>query len=283
MSAHAATFDPRDLRPPRERGTPRAMALAIVMHALLFAALWFGVAWRSEEPATIEAELWSSLPQTAAPAPRPPVQPPPDPQPAPTPPKPEPAPRVEPPPAKEADIALERKREEARRQEERRKAEETRREQERQAQIERDKQAKAEQKKKEQEKKQAQERFDAELKKLAAMAGEATPAGKPGTGTAAQTSGPRGDATYAGRIAQRIRGNTVFDVPPDLAGNPAVQFRVDLDPAGYVLDVRKTASSGVPGFDAAVERAIRKSEPFPPDATGKPPRSLDIQHRPKDR
>lgn len=280
MNAPAATFDPRDLRPPRERGTPRAMALAILMHALLFAALWFGVAWRSEEPATIEAELWSGLPQVAAPAPPAPAQPRPDPQPVP--PRPTPVPRVEPPQAAEADIALERKRNEARRQaeetkrqEERRKAEEARREQEKQAQAER--------KQKELEKKQAQERFDAELRKLAALAGEAKPAGKPSTGTAAQTSGPRGDATYAGRIAQRIRGNTVFDVPPDLAGNPGVQFHVDLDPAGYLLNVRKTASSGVPGFDEAVERAIRKSEPFPPDATGKPPRSLDIQHRPKDR
>ena len=71
MSASAATFDPRDLRPPRERGTTRAMLLAIAMHALLVAGLWVGVAWRTEEPMTVQAELWSSIPQTAAPAPRP--------------------------------------------------------------------------------------------------------------------------------------------------------------------------------------------------------------------
>lgn len=275
MTATASAFDPRDLRPPRERGTGRALLMAIAMHGLLFVGLWIGVAWKSEEPATVEAELWSSIPQYAAPAPKPPPQPEPASVPKPAPPAPV---RTEPEVAK-PDIALERKRED-----ERRKAEEKKREQDRLDQLEKEKQAKlAEQKRRDQEKKRDEERFNRQVQQLAAMAGETAPAGAPASGSSARTSGPRGDSAYAGRIAQRIRGNTVFDVPADLVGNPAVQFRVDLDPAGYVLSVRKMASSGLPGFDEAVERAIRKSEPFPADASGRPPSSLDIQHRPKDR
>lgn len=260
MSAHAATFDPRDLRPPREQGTTRAMFMAVAMHALLVAGLWVGVAWRTEEPVTIEAELWSSIPQYAAPAPRPaPV-----PEPTPEPPRPAPAPRVEEPRVKAPDIALERKREQER------------------LKLEEQKKLKDEQKKKDLEKKKDEERFNRQVQQLAAMASETAPAGPPSTGTAAQTSGPKGDPSYASRVAQRIRGNTVYAIPPALSGNPQALFRVDLDPAGYVVNVHKLSSSGIPNFDDAVERAIRKSEPFPPDASGRPPRTLDIQQRPKD-
>ncbi len=274
MSA-TATFDPRDLRPPREQGTGRAMLLAFAMHALLVAGLWVGVAWRTEEPLTVEAELWSSIPQTAAPAPRPAPEP--ERVPTPEPPRPAPAPKVQDAPeAKAPDIALERKKED-----ERRKAEELKREQERQK-LEDEKKLKAEQQKKALDKKKEEERFNASLQRLTAMASETAPAGAPSSGSAAQTSGPKGDPSYAARVAQRIRGNTVFAIPPDLNGNPRVLFRVDLDPAGYVLNVHKLSGSGLVNFDDAVERAIRKSEPYPSDASGKPPRVLDVQQRPKD-
>ncbi|MFN8916087.1 MAG: TonB C-terminal domain-containing protein [Burkholderiales bacterium] len=38
----------------------------------------------------------------------------------------------------------------------------------------------------------------------------------------------------------------------------------------------------MPGFDEAVERAIRKSEPFPADSSGKVPRNFQFTHRLKD-
>lgn len=103
-------------------------------------------------------------------------------------------------------------------------------------------------------------------------------AGTPSTGTAAVTSGPKGDPTYAGRIAQLIRTNTTFTDPGD--GIPRAEFAVDLDPTGYVIGVRKTKSSGNANWDAAVERAIHKSEPFPADKSGRPPSSLLITHCP---
>jgi colicin import membrane protein len=49
-----------------------------------------------------------------------------------------------------------------------------------------------------------------------------------------------------------------------------------------VRGVTKHKSSGVPGFDEAVARAIQKSAPFPPDKTGSVPSGFTLVHRPKD-
>ena len=98
--------------PPRPPGRARAIALAVLAHAALIGALTWGVNWKSssDQPA-VEAELWSAVPQQAAPRA---VEPPPPPAPAPTPaPEPAPAPPPPPPPprpeqadTREADIAL---------------------------------------------------------------------------------------------------------------------------------------------------------------------------------
>lgn len=110
--------DRPEFAPPPQRGTPRAVLLALIAHALLIAALTWGVSWRREaENDAVEAELWSSTVQQAAPravAPPVPVPPPPTPTPAPPPPPPPPPPPQavrppEPTPAPKApDIALER-------------------------------------------------------------------------------------------------------------------------------------------------------------------------------
>ena len=43
------------------------LGLAILVHALLLGALGWGVSWRHQaEPLTVEAELWSAVPQQAA-------------------------------------------------------------------------------------------------------------------------------------------------------------------------------------------------------------------------
>jgi colicin import membrane protein len=57
--------DPFMPSPPKGRGP--ALALALLAHALLIAALAFGVHWRNSEPTTMPAELWSAVPQAAAP------------------------------------------------------------------------------------------------------------------------------------------------------------------------------------------------------------------------
>jgi len=105
------------LAPPRQGRWLGPVALALVAHGLLVAALTWGVGWKQDAPPVVfEAELWSRLPAQAAPrAEAPPAQPPPPtpppklkptpqpkPKPAPKPkpePKPEPVAKVEPRPA----------------------------------------------------------------------------------------------------------------------------------------------------------------------------------------
>lgn len=101
--------------PPPTPGLGRSVALALLAHAALVAALSFAVQWRQSapEPVTFAAELWASVPVEAAPpAPEPlPVESVVEPSPAPVPPQPAPPPpkAVTPEPPKLADIALEKK------------------------------------------------------------------------------------------------------------------------------------------------------------------------------
>jgi colicin import membrane protein len=115
-----STTERLEFGPPREAASPRSFALALIVHALLIAALTWGVSWKStDKAATFEAELWSGVPQQAAPRlvePLPPQPPAPAPEPTPAPPPRPPAPRPAPapappqvkvtPPAPDVDIAL---------------------------------------------------------------------------------------------------------------------------------------------------------------------------------
>ncbi len=61
-------LDRPEFAPPPQRGTPRAVVLALIAHALLIAALTWGVRWKSEgDDDAVEAELWSPTQQVAAP------------------------------------------------------------------------------------------------------------------------------------------------------------------------------------------------------------------------
>src|SRR5580698_3760068 len=73
-----------------EPGRFPAAALALLVHLVLFAVLYFGVQWHSSEPEAVTVELWDRPPAPApAPAPAPPEV---------TPEVTPPAPVVEPPP-----------------------------------------------------------------------------------------------------------------------------------------------------------------------------------------
>ena len=57
-----------EFAPPPAPGFMRALALAILAHGLLVAMLTLGVQWRRDAtPTAFEAELWSAVPQEAAP------------------------------------------------------------------------------------------------------------------------------------------------------------------------------------------------------------------------
>ena len=108
-------------------------------------------------------------------------------------------------------------------------------------------------------------------------------AGDGGAGDAEKSQGPRGDNSYARKVAGLIKSHTILP-QNDIAGNPAVEFLIELQPDGGLRSEPKmTKSSGIAAFDQAVKRAIEKSTPFPPDpSTGKVPASINITHRLKD-
>jgi len=66
---------------------------------------------------------------------------------------------------------------------------------------------------------------------------------------------------YQDMIRSKIRHNIVM--PPDVAPNAEVVFRVTLLPGGSVLDAVLLKSSGNPAYDEATERAVYKAQPLP--------------------
>ena len=296
MNTATLTRDPFMPSPPKGRGP--ALGLALVAHALLIAAIAFGVHWRRFEPTTMAAELWSSVPQAAAPRA---AEPPPTPQPevkraapAVRPPEPVAPPKAETPPPPDPQIAIERaKREEAKRvqaeQEEQARREQAKRDQaERQRasdelarkRAEADK-AKAEKEKADSEKEKAETARlaavrEAQLKRIQGLA-DATGSAND-TGTVAHSSGP--SASYAGRIMARIKPNIVFSDSID--GNPIATVEVTLAPDGTIIGKRLVKSSGAKSWDDAVLRAIERTEVLPRDVDGRVPPPFKIDFRPRD-
>lgn len=104
-----------EFAPPAPPGMGRAWGVAGAAHLALFLALGLATAWKTQ-PQTLqaEAELWSAVPQAAAPRLQEPPPPPPQPEPQREPPKPTKPPRPAPEPEpddslRDAQIALEKK------------------------------------------------------------------------------------------------------------------------------------------------------------------------------
>jgi len=278
---HAAADRP-EFEPPPQPGFVRALTLALFAHALLMMALTWGVRWnRESQDLAAEAELWSSLPQQAAPK-EVVTAPPPPPPPAPVvkeEPKPEPKP-------KEADIALEREKEKRREAEEDERKERARKKAAADKEEKRQQQEKlaAENRKKEEEKKR-KEKLDEQrvakqrqenLERMRGMAGGSS--NTPTPGAAAQSSGP--SANWAGRVRARVKPNIVFT--DDIAGNPKAEVEVQLAPDGTIVGKKLVRSSGHAGWDNAVLRALDKTEVLPRDTDGRVPSSVILEFRPKD-
>jgi colicin import membrane protein len=239
---------------PRTGRSGPALLLAILMHVLLGVFLFFGLNWQSHAPEVIQAEVWSALPQIAAPAqtappppvvveppkqvdvvppPPPPVQPeitikepvkkppekvaPPPPLPPPVQQKTEPKPVKVPPPPPAPKIAP----------------------------------------------------LSQDVTKLVPDL--------PSTGTAAQTSGPRGNPGYAAKIATIIRSHISTAGKP--SGNPTVVITIQLLPSGEVRDVQIKQGSGQPAFDSKVVDAVSLGAPYPKDTDGKVPPSMELYYK----
>ena len=278
------------LRPQKPGGMGRGAMIAVVVHALLIAALAFGVNWRASEPEGMTAELWSATPQAAAPRA---VEPPPAPPPAPAPEPPKP--RVEEPPKPDPQIAIEqeRKEREAKERAEREKHEREKAERERQArereERDRERQEKERVEKERQEKlkreEQARERRLAELtekqrqEQIERIRGLAGATGGPqSTGTAQRSAGP--SAGYAGRIRAAIQPNITLLNP--IVGNPDALVEVRAAPDGTILSRRLVKSSGNPTWDSAVLAAIDRTRVLPRDTDGRVPSPMELVFRPQD-
>ena len=298
-----------EFAPPPEPARARSFALAAVAHLLLFAALGLVTRWSTQEQAvTAEAELWSAVPQQAAPRLVEPEPEPPKPEP---PPEPKPAPRPAPEPEvqkQDAEIALKKQKEEEKKKLlEKEKAEKLRKDK-----LEKEKAEKAEKEKKlkeqklkeekaekerekerekkkheakQQKKEQAQAKADAaraealrkeNLKRMQGLAGAS--GGEHATGTALKSSGP--SASYAGRLVARIKPNITY--PGDVLGNPRAEVEVKVGADGTILSRRVVQSSGNRAWDDAVLRAIDKTEVLPRDTDGRVPPVIVLGFRPLD-
>jgi len=230
-----------------EKGSGPAFALSILAHAVLFIAIAFMVRWKSEPVGTVTAELWN-LPPAAAP--------PPAPVPPPRPAKIEsPAPEPEP---RKADIVLEQKKALPK--------------------PEAKKEIKPDPPKKIEDKAALTEKPpdpNAAVQRALAQAQKASVA----------ITGPSGGAlsdAYAARIVSCIRPHIIFNVPDSIpAQRHVADFEVMLLPTGeQATDPKLLKASGLVAYDQAVERAIRRCNPFPPPKEGTMPRSLRLSFDP---
>ena len=299
--------DRLDLAPQPDPGALRSFGLALLVHALLIGALTWGINWKHSDPdLSFEAELWSSVPQEAAPkliepAPAPPPPPPP-------PPPPEPVLKAPPPPpAPDVDIALEREKkrklelkkkeaELAKAKAEQEKLKELQAKKEKEQKLKEDlAKRKAEEAKKLEAKKaddKKQDAKDAEKKKLADAAAEklrqdnikralglaGATGGADAKGTALKASGP--SASYGGKVRARVKPNIIFT--EDIAGNPTAEVEVRTSPDGTILGQRLIKSSGNKAWDEAVIKAIIRTETMPKDVDGRVPTPMILEFRPKD-
>jgi TonB family protein len=89
-------------------------------------------------------------------------------------------------------------------------------------------------------------------------------------------------ANYAGRVRAAIRPNITYPDIDTVKGNPSAEFDVNLAPDGTIVGVKLRSSSGVPGWDEAAERAIRRTDKLPRGADGSVYSPMTIRLGPKD-
>ena len=277
--------------PQRDPGAMRAFSLALLAHLLLGLALTWGVNWTHSNPDIFfEAELWSSLPQEAAPKLVEALPPPPPPPP----PAAEPQVKAPPPaPPPDVDIALER--EKKRKLELRKKEVELLKAQKEQEKLKAELQAKKEKEQKAKEelaKRKAEEVKDAAKQKLADAAADKqrqenirriagladATGGADAKGTVQKASGP--SASYGGKVRAKVKPNIVFT--EDIAGNPTAEVEVRTALDGSIISQRLIKASGNKAWDEAVIKAIIRTETMPRDLDGRVPTPMILEFRPKD-
>lgn len=238
-----------NLSPPPERLGLGSMGVAFLAHSLLIAALTWGTQWRNQTTlTTASAELWAALPSesaaesASASLPAEPESPKAIAQ------TPEPAITTE--PEKRKAKAIEKKQPPK-------------------------KQPSASKQEALLERQREQARQD-QLNRLTGLAAASS-------GAALQNSAPSGpSASYAGRVVAKIRPNIIFNGADSLQGNPAAEVDIRIAPDGTILQpIKLTKSSGHKAWDAAVLRALEKTDTLPRDIDGRIPNSMTLILRPQ--
>jgi len=88
------------------------------------------------------------------------------------------------------------------------------------------------------------------------------------------------DAEYEALIQARIKAR--INYPDRAPGNPEAIVFVEQLPSGEVSAVKLLRSSGVPAWDAAVQRAIWSASPLPKRTDGTVARVLELGFRPRE-
>ncbi|MDO9454392.1 MAG: TonB C-terminal domain-containing protein [Stagnimonas sp.] len=251
-------FDPPFLRPDNHTGKYLSLGLTVLVHVLLAVILFYGVRWQTKRTDVIEVEL-----VRAAVSPAPTFQPAPKIQPEPA-----PKPVTETPPAlppKKPDIAIKEKVKEAPKP---KPQPEPKPVVEPKPDTPPRKTSFLDQLQKEADQLLQRKKIDA-----------ATEALDKEKATREAASRNTAMADYLSRIRGKIRGNIVL--PPDVKGNPEAVFDVTQLPSGEIVTARLRRSSGNAALDAAIERAILKSNPLPkPEKNDLFSRTLELSFRP---
>jgi len=310
-------------RPHSADGLGKGAALALLAHILLVVALALGVSWRTRSHDVLEAEVWAEIPQTAAeqaaPPPPPPAAPPetteakpeptvepkqepkvepkaeperpadivtkvppkvkPKPEPKPEPkqePKAKPEPKVkpkpEPKPVPKPEPKVQPKPEP--------KPKTPPAPEKKPVEKPADKPAPQPALSKAQLEAQRKANLQRMMNALGSGSLSTSGNGSSAAGTAPRSAGP--SSSYAGRLRARIIPNIVFT--ETISGNPTVFVEIRCAPDGRILSKRLLDPSNNPAWDAAVLRAIDRTESLPMDENGRLPDTVfQIGISPRDR
>lgn len=275
-------------QPERAEKRGVSLALALGVHLLFFALMFFGLQWKNKEKAPVEVELWAAMP-SPKPVTKPATQPRSEPRPERRVEKPVPEVAPEAPPRK-ADIELKQPKKPEHKAEpkpepkpEPKKPEIRKPEPKPEVKKPEPKpEPKVEPKRQEakpDDAKTAARSAAAAVQAVAAAAAQAEAKARAAQDVARQ--GAIGD--YVAQLTAKVRRNVL--VPDDMKGNPEAVFEVKLLPSMEVLSVSKVKSSGNLAYDDSIERAISKSSPFPPLPAGlsfQQFRVLTLKFRPND-
>jgi colicin import membrane protein len=117
------------------------------------------------------------------------------------------------------------------------------------------------------------------LRRMRAQIGAPDATGGPGaSGQAARDSAP--SASYAGKVAKRIRDNIILTA--EVPGNPVALVELRTGPSGTIIARRLLKSSGNRDWDEAVLRGVERTDSLPRDTDGRVPPTLELSLRPKE-